>query len=256
MKLSFASLLLIAAIITTLGMAAPHSRAATVIAIPFSGEGNSASIVPFSPETFGHDSIRFQQVYGASGFSALGIGGGFITDLYFSVDAAGRGFGATLPSIEILMSTTLRNPDELSTSFADNLGLETAKVYSRGPLTLFAFGPSVIDVHISLQTPYFYDPADGNLLLEIRNYMKIGDPPPPFGGRVQALDASLVLGDSVSRVYAYDVGATVGTADTLGLQTYFAVTPVPEPSTWVMLSGLIVVSVLWQRWRKLVGLKG
>jgi hypothetical protein len=256
MRTPIAFHLLLRFIIVLLGTASLQSRAAPSIAVPFFGEGNSASYTPFSPEALGHDSIRFQQVYGSSAFSSIGIGGGFITDLYFSVDAAGRNFTATLPSIEILMSTTLRNPDELSTSFADNLGLETATVYSRGPLTLFAFGPSTIDVRITLQTPYFYNPATGNLLLEIRNYMKIGDPPPPIGGRVQAIDAFNNFGDSVSEVYAYDVGATVGTADTLGLQTYFAVTPVPEPSTWAMLSGLIVVSILWQFRRKRFASKG
>src|ERR1051325_5414476 len=42
--------------------------------IPGIGEGNSYSTIPFT----GSDSVRFQQVYGAGGFTALGISGPFL----------------------------------------------------------------------------------------------------------------------------------------------------------------------------------
>src|SRR6266498_3020733 len=51
--------------------------------IPGPSEGNSFSTIPFT----GSDSIRFQQVYGAAGFTALGIPGPFlIRHLDFRLD--------------------------------------------------------------------------------------------------------------------------------------------------------------------------
>jgi hypothetical protein len=53
------------------------------------------------------------------------------------------------------------------------------------------------------------------------------------------LDAWEISGDAVSRVYAYDVNATTGIADTLGLTTYFVVTPVPELAVSLQSSNLL-----------------
>ena len=92
---------------------------------------------------------------------------------------------------------------------------------------------------ITLQTPFLYNPADGNLLIEIRNYQPI--PPPYFPPTVIAgvLDAWETTIDTISRVYAHDVNATNGIADTLGLSTEFLVTPLPELSISLQSSNLL-----------------
>ncbi len=77
---------------------------------------------------------------------------------------------------------------------------------------------------MKFQTPFFYNPSGGNLLLEIKNY----EPTCCFGipqQTVGPLDAYNVAGDEISRVYTYDVNAATGFADTLGLTTYFVTAP-------------------------------
>lgn len=210
------------------------------ISMPFAGKDSPADYtrVPFALEELGVPSCRYQQVYDASEFgvlAALGAEGAYISWIGFRSDSTfGRGFSAPLPSVEILMGTTQQDPDGLSTIFLDNPAAELTTVYSRGPLRLSAGERGTIAA-ITLQTPFLYKPGEGNLLLEIRNYENV---PPPYSPLDLAgvLDAWKCEGDSVSRVYAYDVDATTGFADTGGLTTYFVVTPVPEPSTLGLLA--------------------
>ena len=89
-----------------------------------------------------------------------------------------------------------------------------------------------------METPFLYNPADGNLLIEIRNFEPI---PPPYIPQLVAgvLDAWETTIDTISRVYAHDVNATNGIADTLGLSTEFLVTPLPELSISLQSSNLL-----------------
>jgi hypothetical protein len=80
-------------------------------------------------------------------------------------------------------------------------------------------------VAINFTTPFYYDPANGNLLLDVRNTQG-GTEVPPLD---QELDGTSASGDSVSRVYNYgDVTATgagqtggVDEKDSYGLITKF-----------------------------------
>jgi len=186
-------------------------------------------------------------VYASDAFSGIAAGGALITGIYFKPEPGLRPFGNTLPSVEILMSTTPRGPDSLNPVFAGNLGIRTLTVFPRGPLTIGGSGG--FDIRVFLQTPYFYRPADGNLLLEVRNYAPEGPPGP--GSIVGPFDAESALGDPISRVYAYDVNATIGTTDTLGLFTGFAVTVIPEPSAFALFACAGGV-VLWWRHRRIL----
>jgi len=139
--------------------------------------------------------------------------------------------------VEILMGITQRNPDGLSTTFADNSDGGMTTVYPRSPLGFGAGGRGSL-ASIILQAPFLYDPNAGNLLLEVRNYERI---PPPYQPVFVSgpLDAWEISGDAVSRVYAYDVNATNGVADTLGLTTYLVVTPVPKLAIALVSSNLL-----------------
>ena len=153
----------------------------------------------------------------------------------------------TLPDIQINLSTTTRQPDDLSPLFLSNLGADDTVVFARGSLSLSSAvigpyqGPKDFDVLINLQNPFIYDPAKGNLLLDVRNFQ---------GGNLGfSLDAEATDGDGVSRVLTNGaipggvdspVGTTANTLSTLGLVTRFTVTPaaavVPdEPSTFALL---------------------
>jgi hypothetical protein len=104
-------------------------------------------------------------------------------------------------------------------------------------------------VILNFQSPFFYDPSDGNLLLEIKNYEPTCCPGVP-GANAGPLDAWNVMGDAVSRVYAKgDADAAVGIVDTIGLTTLFVFSPVPEPSTTALL--VVAAGLLgWQGYRK------
>lgn len=147
---------------------------------------------------------------------------------------------------EVYFSVTPRAPDTLSTIFAENVGSDLIKVQSRGVFRLSHAGGGALAV-FELQTPFLYDPTQGNLLMEIRTYDVVNADPFSHGSGIY--EAWNVQGDSVSRVYAHDVNATTGIADSMGLTTFFVITPVPEPSTYALL-GLALGAWWWRRRRQ------
>jgi hypothetical protein len=91
-------------------------------------------------------------------------------------------------------------------------------------------------------TLFYYNPAAGNLLMDIR----VGG-----GPAVSPFDAMDIVGDPVSSVFAYDrTLPETGAPSSLGLITYFLVDPVPEPSS-LALFGIGFAAVGWFfAWRK------
>ena len=173
-------------------------------------EGDSGNSYPFN---IGASTMRYQQVYAAPQFGTVPAGGAFITAISFRVDAGWGAFSATLPAVQINLSTTPKAPDALDTTFANNVGLNDTVVFNGAlGLSSAAIGsPAAFDILIPLNTPFWYNPAAGNLLLDVRN---------TGGGTSSGFDATSIVGDSVSRVYGA-VGSATGGTDTLGLVTDF-----------------------------------
>jgi hypothetical protein len=156
----------------------------------------------------------------------------------------GHPFNVTISNIQIDLSTTLAAPDALSDIFAANVGANDAVVYS-GPLSLSSSdtgppgGPKAFDIFINLQTPFFYVPATGNLLLDVRN--NSGLPSAAAG----AFDSETLVGDPISRVYGNLGSTTASVNDTEGLVTQFTVfAQTPEPGSLSLLAiavGLVLV---------------
>jgi hypothetical protein len=176
---------------------------------------------------FSAQPIRYQQVFDASQFARLNPGGGLINRIAFRGHGPGTPFTANVPQLQVNLSTTTKTPDELSSTFADNVGTDDTQVFS-GPFqtaVTFTGDPTNFEVVIDFTTPFFYDPAKGNLLLDVRNLQGSTEVPPLD----QELDGSSAAGDSVSRVYNYgDVtAATAGLTggvdekDSYGLITKF-----------------------------------
>jgi hypothetical protein len=216
-----------------LALAAPSSTSAAFLSVfapeaTAGVEGNDWQI----PLDTGPFPARFQQVYSSSLFSDYNQGV-IIGDIDFRGDAyVGHGFIRTISDIEIHLSTTSKAPDGLSPVFDDNVGPDDSIVVVREPFLLRGaggggvVGPWSISFNL-LSNPFFYDPARGNLLLDIKVFS---------GASTAPFDAVNVSSDSVSSVFAYDrTFPTVGQLNSLGLATRFAVQPVPEPSSFVLL---------------------
>lgn len=205
---------------------------------------NTANSMPFGLENLDVPSARYQQVYDARAFATIaGAQGGFISEIRFSTVFVDKAFGAVLPDIQISFSTTTRGPDELSEVFSENLGINTITVYGRGELPLSSRINEGFVVRIPLQTPYFYNPTQGNLLLDVSNYQDILERCPLCPVQFDAAGNS---GDAVSRVYSLDVTSSTGILSSLGLTTTFEITPIPEPSIWVLcVLGLGIIG-LWK----------
>jgi hypothetical protein len=185
-------------------------------------------------------SMRYQQVYNASQFGSIPLN---ISGVAFRPDAQfGSTFSQTFPNVVIKLSTTQGTVGGLSDTFATNEGADLTTVF-QGALTLTssfsgpANGPKNFDVLINFGTNFTYNPADGNLLLEVQNYGAT------LNGNIY-LDA---VHDSpeTSRVYTIfgnDADTAVGESDspyTDGLVTEFVTgaTDVPEPISLLLLGG-------------------
>ena len=187
-------------------------------------QGDTGSLFPL----FSSQPIRYQQVFGASQFSRLNLGGGLINRIAFRGHGPGVPFTGTVPQLQVNLSTTQKSPDGLSSTFADNVGSDDTQVFS-GPFqsaVTFTGDPTDFEVVINFTTPFYYDPAKGNLLLDVRNAQGGVEVPPSD----QELDGTIAAGDSVSRVYNFgDVTATtagqsggVDEKDTYGLIAKFS----------------------------------
>lgn len=196
-------------------------------------QGDVGNLFPF----FSSQPIRYQQVFAAGDFTRFPSGGAMITSIAFRVHAPSAAFTGTVPQLELRLSITSKAPDVLSSTFAQNVGSDEQVVYS-GPLQVtHAAGATSFDVVINLSSAFLFDPAQGNLLLEVRSAQG-GTEVPPLD---QELDASSASGDSVSRVYNYgdaaaaNAGQTGGVEekDTLGLVAQLQVKP-PVPLSAVV----------------------
>lgn len=207
-------------------------------------EGSAGSSFPFDV-----NQGRMQQVYSAA---ELGNEPGWIRIIGFRMDVSPNAptLFTTLTNIQVSFSTTPMGVDSLSPVFADNMGLDAALIFS-GTLRIAGRqlhdpgGPNSFEVEMTLQNRFFYDPQQGNLLLDITKF-----PGGATTGSPTAFDAANTLGDSVSGLFASSANATAGTPSTLGLATRFVIDPVPEPSTWALFIIGLTAFALFRRRRR------
>lgn len=220
------------------GVAQTAEAASFVVPGPLEAvEGSDNNGFPFNlgvfPASFGLTEMRWQQMYAASEF-----GGGpiLISGVNFRPDdTEGAAFGpVTLDGIVLTLSTSGLTVGTMSSTFADNVGVDETVVFS-GDLTLSSAntgaGPRDFDVAITFDTPFLYDPSAGDLLFGVVNT------DPETTTQFDALSALDPGADLVARLYNRDVSSPTGEAlpgARGSLVTQFQTAPVPEPGTFAL----------------------
>jgi hypothetical protein len=137
----------------------------------------------------------------------------------------------TFSDTVIRMSTTNRNPGELSTTFADNVGPNPVVVFA-GDLSLStantgpAAGPKDFDFVFPLQRPFTYDTSAGNLIFDVETAgtdLVIS----------QTTDFAVSTALGFEEIAAFTAGAEVATGRWGGNVIQF--TFVPEPSSLILI---------------------
>lgn len=206
-------------------------------------EGNSFGNDPFDGLL---TSSRYQQVFDASEFALLQNGGGFVNFMALRLNGICLGEGQIIPNFQINFSTTSRRPDSLSSVFAENVGHDDTIVRGPGRFTILGSCnpgsmPQSFNMFIRFDTPFFYDPNVGNLLMDLRNYSGS-----PSDGSLLLLDGHDAMGDAISSLFAFNVDLPMGRPSSFGYVTEFVVQAVPEPSTWALLAlGVFVGTASW-----------
>lgn len=179
---------------------------ALVVVVPYglsAREGSGASGILYG-------AAREQTVYAATNFPKGTI---TISELDFRPNVIdflpGSPFTGSVLYLQVTLSTTPRNPGELSADFADNSGTD-AVLAVNGPVTLSsafagpAQGPKSFDIVVPLSRPFTYNPAAGNLLVDIENFS---------GEAAIAIDAEISTVGAASRVASSLPISTSGTPD-------------------------------------------
>ena len=209
-----------------------HSRADDLIFCPsFPRLGSTGANIPFLIKEFctycpntNKPTMRYQQVYNRSLFTNANPTSIYVTTLTFYPYYAGPpAQDWIVPSMQINLSTTSKTADNLSLTFAENVGADDTVVLDP---TSYYF-PANTDV-IVFNRPFKYQPPLGNLLVDIRIYDGSGDPFPPTDlyPLMQAYNSQT---DEVSRVWSTNVTAATATGgDTIGLDTLIELSPIPS----------------------------
>lgn len=117
--------------------------------------------------------LREQVVYNASEFPAYPIA---IKEILWRPDGISGGpITTTISNIQVNLSTTASTADHLSATFSENTGTNDTMVFSgamnvTSSFTTLPNGTMAFDIDLPLQTPFIFDPTQGNLLVDIRNF--------------------------------------------------------------------------------------
>jgi hypothetical protein len=189
---------------------------------------NTGNCAPFGCSYRG----EYQQVYSASQFS----GPITITNLeFFNTQYNSEAYSMNSGTWNISLSITSADWNTLSNTYANNIGPDNTLVFSGNLFQPWAFGDTL---SISLSTPFTYNPAMGNLLMDVT-----ANATTPDGFLFISFDTNGANGDSLN---GNTFMGRVFCNSSSGLVTEFStsVSPVPEPSFVYLLGlGLITLAV-------------
>ncbi|RFF31381.1 hypothetical protein [Wenzhouxiangella sediminis] len=198
--------------------------AIALIVVPdeaFDSPGNSSTSEPFGATSQCTDGMRFQQIIDGDT-----IGGGNISGLGFRLDDGQPALGSvTYGDTTIKLSSTTRNPGNMSKTFADNIGSDETLVF-QGDFTVSAGTGSPtnpFDFQLPIDVPFEFDGSSHNLLIDVT----VENCPAGADGYVFDADTR-----DVKSEYAFDkdAGTAAGTTSAGGLVTEVVLTsPPPIP---------------------------
>ena len=154
----------------------------------------------------GPTSVRSMRIFDASQFAALS-GSSLLTQFAWRPDRILGQSGPRSVNLRISASTTTRSVAGLSMTFADNLGADTTLVFN-GTLNWTTGnlpGPGntrQFDIVFPCTTPFLYDPAAGNLLLDTQ-----------LSGNGQSITLDTVEGNPTAREIVNTTSSNGVTAD-------------------------------------------
>jgi len=241
------------------GLFAAPAYAGTII-IP-GGAGDAQSPTPLN--YYGSGGSQTEQIYSSSFFS----GPTTITGVSFRAypGATPSGFFSNTVSVSNLLvslGTTTASPNENSgalpsTTFASNITGATNVFSGAATLSTAATGSGAqpFDYTVNFSTPYLYNPGSGNLVLDF--LIPTGATVSGSGFGFLTFDTANDLNDGVYSVVNINSGsAATGTLSTAAAITAFhtAAGAVPEPATWAMMIGGMLVTGSALRKRRAVQL--
>jgi len=176
-----------------------------------------ASIFGDGPLTISAISFRYDAMFGGLETLDYSLGAGFELQL-----------------------DTIAGP--LSATYADNLPSPTTVMSGARTLSTTVGGPSgqtkPFGIHFVFDTPFHYDPADGDLVIDLVV---------PAAGFFGTLDFASG-GDLAKRVFNLDAAAAGGSIQALTPVTRFDVSAAPEPAAWtLMITGFGLAGAAFRR---------
>jgi hypothetical protein len=216
-----------------LGSGATPELRAQVIVVPntlATNDGNDSLTAP----TGGPNSLREMMIYDAAQFGVLS-GPSFLTQFACRPDTTPGPSGPRSLSLRIFASTTSRSVAGLSTTFAENLGADNTLVFSGTLIWATANLPGPgntrqFDIVFPFTTPFLYDPAAGNLLLDLQ-----------FTANGEAIRFDAVSGNStVNKIY--NVGSSTARTGSFEAANVIQFTFEPPPLVTIRASQ---VEVCW-----------
>jgi hypothetical protein len=189
-----------------LGSCVTTELRAQVIVVPnaqATNDGNASATTPT-----GAALVRAMRIFDASQFAALS-GPSFLTQFAWRPDRILGQSGPHSVNLRIYASTTTRSVAGLSMTFADNLGADNTLVFN-GTLNWATGnlpGPGntrQFDIVFPCTTPFLYDPAAGNLLLDTQ----LSD-----NGQSQSITIDTVVGNPTAREIVNTTSSTALSAE-------------------------------------------
>ena len=108
--------------------------------------------------------MHYEQIYSASQFTTGAVA---ISSIGFRPDAMyGHAFGPTAVDLDIGLAATTVDPSAISADFAQNQAASLVQVFS-GTAMISSDGSGSYDILFPFTSNFLYDPAKGNLLLDL-----------------------------------------------------------------------------------------